>query len=44
MTVLLTLFVFVLGLFIVKTLMNVNLMVHVLRKKDKKLMNVKPGE
>ena len=44
MTVLLTLFVFVLGLFIVKTLMNVNLMVHVLRKKNKELMNLKQDD
>lgn len=39
MTVLLTLFVFVLGLLIAKTLMNINLMVHILKKKDKELLN-----
>lgn len=41
MTVLLTLFVFIVGLFIVKTLMNVNLMVNVIRKKDKELLKEK---
>lgn len=41
MIVLLTLFILILGIFIAKTLMNVNLMVNVIKKKDKKLFQQK---